>query len=112
MRSSCQCPPLGLAVGHLRCVDRLPSEACRDEIIGPDGGICRPQTRGLLRRRLVEVTGVIHIGKEANELELVLAGLVGSEEEVTVRYERDPWEWLQPIVAEMPVRWIDLPPKN
>ena len=34
---------------------------------------------------------------------MVQAGLVGSEEQVTLRYEQDPWEWLQPIVAEMPV---------
>lgn len=50
--------------------------------------------------------GVLHIGKEANELELVQTGLISEEEEFLTVYEQDSWEKLQPIVAEMSVQEI------
>jgi hypothetical protein len=46
------------------------------------GENCRNLSRGLLVRRRVHVADVLHIGKEANEIDRVQAGLVGSEEEV------------------------------
>jgi U3 small nucleolar RNA-associated protein 14 len=52
------------------------------------------------------VKNVIHVGKEANEFELVQAGLVDVEENVLTTYERDLWEDLQLIVAKMSVEEI------
>jgi hypothetical protein len=64
------------------------------------------QSRGVLHRDHVHVRGVQHIGKEANELELVQAGLISDEEEILTVYEQDPWEKLWPIVAKMSVQEI------
>ena len=49
---------------------------------------------------------VLHIGKEANEIDKVQAGLVGSEDEVLLTYERDLWGLIQPILAELPVAQV------
>ena len=64
------------------------------------------RTRGLLNRQHIIVKNVIHVGKEANEFELVQAGLVDVEENVLTTYERDLWEDLQLIVAKMSVEEI------
>jgi len=55
---------------------------------GPDGAVCHRATIGLLARRHV-VAGVLPelIGKEANKLEDVEAGLVHAEAEVLNIYE-------------------------
>ncbi len=54
--------------------------------LGPDGKVCGRPTRGLLARRPVEVSLVHYIGKEANRLEDVEAGLVGDLDEVLTEY--------------------------
>jgi hypothetical protein len=73
---------------------------------GPDGKPCTRKTVGLLGPRHIEVDSVVHIGKEANELELVQAGLVDEEERVLNVYERDLWEMVQPILEEIPAARI------
>jgi hypothetical protein len=70
------------------------------------GENCRILTRGLLIRRKVKVAEVLHIGKEANEIDKVQAGLVDSEDEVLLTYEKDLWETMQPILAKLPTRLI------
>ena len=72
--------------------------------LGPDGTICDSQTRGVLRRRSIRVGGVLHIGKEANDLEEVQAGLVRDPSEVQTTYGRNLWDILRPIIAEMPAK--------
>jgi hypothetical protein len=91
---------LGLSYGGLIHDHISHAEA---KSLGPDESPCHKKTTGLLSRRPIDIAGVIHIGKEANELELVQAGLIGTEDEVTLRYERDPWDLLQSIVAQLPV---------
>jgi hypothetical protein len=54
--------------------------------LGPDGKVCGRQTRGLLARRPVAVSLVHYIGKEANRLEDVEAGLVGDLSDVLTEY--------------------------
>jgi hypothetical protein len=71
-----------------------------------DGEPCKGRSRGPLIRRHVQVVDVLHIGKEANEIDRVQAGLVGSEEEVLLTYERDLWELIQPILKEIPVAQV------
>ncbi len=56
---------------------------------GSDGKQCGPHTRGLLSRRRIWVSDIVHIGKEANDLELIRAGLISSEDEHLNTYEQD-----------------------
>jgi hypothetical protein len=61
------------------------------------GLACGRQTIGLLRRREVQETVVAHVGKEANKLEEVEAGLEHDPETIYTEYrhpERDPWNKL------------------
>ena len=74
--------------------------------MGPNGRPCGRKTIGLLTRRRIQVLDVVHIGKEANDLELVQAGLVTSEQEVLTTYEQDPWLYLQPVLARIPTNQI------
>ena len=74
--------------------------------LGPDGMPCHLRTRGLLSRRHIEIADVVHIGKEANDLELVQAGLVTDEESVLSVYFPDPWEIVQKVLADIPARVI------
>ena len=54
---------------------------------GPDGQRCRYLTRGLLQRRPVYAAGPVHlIGKEANKLDEVQAGLHGHLTDVVTNY--------------------------
>lgn len=53
---------------------------------GPDGRPCRRSTRGVLRRRPVAVLETRHIGKEANNLDDVRAGLHGDLSDVVNEY--------------------------
>lgn len=76
------------------------------KFLGPDGEVCGTKTRGVLNRRQIEIIDVVHIGKETNELEMVQAGLVEGEEAVLLKYERDLWEYVQPILSEMPARMV------
>jgi len=48
---------------------------------GADGKPRNPQTRGALSRRRVWVSDIVHIGKEADDLKLIEAGLISSEDE-------------------------------
>lgn len=57
---------------------------------GPDGTPCQRLTHGVLQRRPVQLAGPVrHIGKEANRLDDVHAGLVSNLGEVLTEYE-DP----------------------
>jgi len=56
---------------------------------GGDGLPCGRQAVGLLLRRHIRIRYVVHIGKEANKLEQVEAGIVSDQDEVYNVYE-DP----------------------
>ena len=71
------------------------------KFLSPVGADLRKDTSGLLRRNRIHVLYIIHIGKEANDFELVQAGLVEEEDEILTTFERDPWEILKPIVAQI-----------
>ena len=53
---------------------------------GPDGQSCQRLTRGLLRRRPVHVGDLRYIGKEANKLDDVQAGIIGQLGDVVTEY--------------------------
>ena len=58
------------------------------------GTRCMKQTVGILRRRHFSIAALQHVGKEANRLDDVLAGVVHSVNEVMVYYidpKRQPW---------------------
>jgi len=74
--------------------------------LGPNGEPRGRNTRGLLGRRHIAITDIVHIEKEANTINRVQAGLVGSEEEVLLTYERDLWDLIQPILKEIPFAQI------
>ena len=57
-------------------------------------------TSGLLRRRSVAVAGVTHIGKEANRIDEVAAGLVLGNEGYAV-FE-DQWELVRSVLQQVP----------
>jgi hypothetical protein len=44
------------------------------------GSICARETKGLLKRRSVRDITIRHIGKEANEIEDLAAGVVASDD--------------------------------
>ena len=48
--------------------------------LGPDGTVCARETVGLLRRRPVRDLTIRHIGKEANEVEDLVAGLAAADD--------------------------------
>lgn len=102
---------LGETIGPRTCVgmtyrDLIGLHTRHPEVkfLGPDGEPCTSMTRGLLSRRQIHVTEVVYIGKEANDLELVKAGMIEDEEAVLTTYEAqgDLWETIQPILAEVP----------
>ena len=66
--------------------------------LGPDGKVCGRSTEGLLGRRPVAVSMVHHIGKEANQLEDVEAGLVGDLGEVLTEYVDPAHDLLRTLV--------------
>lgn len=63
-------------------------------------------SRGLLCRRHVHVLDVLHIGKEANEIDKVQADLLDSEDDVLLTFERDLWEYIQSRLSELPISLI------
>jgi hypothetical protein len=71
-----------------------------------DGEPCKGRSRGPLIRRHVQVVDVLHIGKEANEIDKVQAGLIDTEEEVLLTYERALWELIQPILCDLPIAQV------
>jgi hypothetical protein len=59
---------------------------------GPGGEPCARDTRGLMRRRTVRAVGTQHIGKEANRLDDVRAGVISDLSEVVTTYGgTDQW---------------------
>jgi len=70
---------------------------------GGDGLPCSRQTVGLLQRRHLRIGYVVHVGKEANKLEQVEAGIVSDQEEVYTIYD-DPWEDVRFALERMPVK--------
>jgi hypothetical protein len=62
--------------------------------LGTDGRPCSRATIGLLNRRPVHTLEITHIGKEANLLDEIQAGLIGDEHEVLTEYRAvndDTW---------------------
>ncbi len=63
--------------------------------------------RGLLKRRPVQARSITHIGKEANLLDEIQAGLIGDDEQVLTEYhdqQLDPFVCLVlPIVRDLPL---------
>lgn len=96
------------SLGPHTCIGRSFAEVIADhsrhpemKSLGPDGMPCTAQTVGLLGRRQIKVVGIIHVGKEANELELVQAELVPEEDEVLTTYMPDAWASIQPVLEQM-----------
>ncbi len=73
------------------------------KLAGPDGLPCGPYTTGELSRLHVDVTDVVHIGKESHELEEVQAGLTPPGA-TYVHYvdERAEWEKAKKILKAIP----------
>jgi hypothetical protein len=74
--------------------------------VAPNGRPCGRGTVGLLGRRVVRTASLVHLGKEANKLEEVEAGVEHDPEEVYTEYadpRRDPWRALVlPVLRRMP----------
>ena len=73
----------------------------------PEGGVCRRDSRGLLRRTAIEAAGVVYIGKESNKLEDVEEGTIHDLGEVLNEYHNprsDPFAMLVlPVLRQMPL---------
>jgi len=74
--------------------------------LGPGGMPYTCQTAGLLQRMEIEVVGICHIGKEANELELVQAESILLEDEVLATYKPNARGSIQPVLQQMPASRI------
>lgn len=74
--------------------------------LGPDGKPCHRETVGLLEPAHIDGFHVEQLGKEANHLEVVQAGIGHEAEEVYTLYtdrKRDPWRTLTlPVLRIMP----------
>ena len=68
----------------------------------PDGGPCRRGTTGMLQRRPVHTAEVRRIGKEANKLDDVQAGLVASLGDVLNDYQHRRHKRVSPAGATRP----------
>jgi hypothetical protein len=73
---------------------------------GPDGKPCGPHPRGVFSRQRVWVSDIVHIEKEANDLELIQAGLVSIEDEHLNSYEHDIRDLLPGVLKLLPVSQI------
>lgn len=75
--------------------------------LAPDGGICRPRTRGLLRVRPVNVQSIRYIGKETNKLEEREARIASPDDSPILEYV-DPhiavarWRNVRAVLRVMP----------
>jgi len=72
--SAQQCGP---GVARVKCYGEVAGEYKihrEHKSLAPEGSLCGPLTRGLLRRRPVSIGAVKYIGKEANDLNLREAG--------------------------------------
>jgi DNA-binding phage protein len=75
------------------------------KMLGPDGRLCKAETKGLLTPRLVRVAAVHLLGKEGNKLEEVAIGEVIEPDEVLVDAGDDAWECLVvPAARAMGIR--------
>jgi hypothetical protein len=78
--------------------------------LAPDGSPCRQTTIGLLQRRPVTVESLTYIGKEANDIDDIQAGIGTPEEETLNTYDdSEPNSWptiWQPRLAKIPARVI------
>jgi hypothetical protein len=72
--------------------------------LGADSAPCHERTVGLLTRRPIVAIKRLHVGKEANELERVEAGLVDEVEQVLNVYEQDRREELREQLRSMSVK--------
>lgn len=76
--------------------------------LGPDGEVCDRKTKGILKRRQIEVMDFAYVGKESNRLEEVQTGLVHDEDEILNEYRdprNDPFKNLVlPVIKKMPVK--------
>ena len=70
------------------------------------GQPCGKFTVGLLERRRVVATGIRYIGKEANELDLIEAGLIPEDREFLTEYPRDIREYLPEILRLIPAKTL------
>jgi hypothetical protein len=72
--------------------------------------VSRADRRGVLRRRSIQPTTEVYIGKEANRVEEAEAGLIHKLGEVLDAYadlRRGPWERLvRPVLKDIPARWL------
>ena len=77
---------------------------------GPDGQPCRRATRGLLRRRPVHPAGAPKlIGKEANRLDDVRAGLIGRHGEAITSYDDPTTDTMHHLVLPVLDRYSGRP---
>jgi hypothetical protein len=78
--------------------------------LGYDGRPCARETVGLLMRRPVGALSVVGIGKEANRLDEVEAGLVHAWDDVQAVYRHpdlDPWRAIVlPVLRELPAAML------
>lgn len=101
------------SAGPRTCIERTYREVIHEhckrpeaKALGPDGEPCTGQTVGLLQPRHIEVLGFTHVGKEANALDLVEAGMVDGVDEVLSSYWPDLWIAVQQVLSQMPTSRI------
>jgi hypothetical protein len=73
--------------------------------LGPDGRPCTRNTIGLLSRRPVQALEIAHVGKEANLLAEISAGLIGDEEDALITYldpRCDTFNAVRAVLAKIP----------
>jgi hypothetical protein len=73
--------------------------------LGPSGGLCHGETRGLLGRREVDAFRIVYVGKESNRLEEAQSGLLHNEDEAVTHYDdpghNDFKEYVLPVLKVM-----------
>jgi hypothetical protein len=81
--------------------DVLAAYRCHPEpkSLASDGTPCRRDTSGLLSRRAVEALSITHVGKEANLLEEIAAGVIRSEAETLNEYTGRPAHTAPPLAC-------------
>jgi hypothetical protein len=71
---------------------------------GPDGMSCRPATIGLLFDLPIVAKWVRLVGKEANEIEQIDAGLMETEAERMIVYEEGEWSAIRRVLRTIPTK--------
>jgi hypothetical protein len=72
----------------------------------PDGQPCDRRYKGLLSRRIIRAAGLIHIGKESNQLDDVEAGAIVDPGDVYTSYPCDDRDAVLAVFGGMPNREI------